>query len=261
MRASGVPRHSRTSTKPNEIPRELGVWCEKCNNRLVELKRQVMRMILPEIQGVLQKDRRLKNNAVRLQTTITFLFRNHCSAGWNLKSAFTLSYWNVLACEFFTTDYVWKLLFIYSLTFPMRWQKCKVMWGTANHFTTSDNSVQVQSNLKNAHNFAKLELTLLETGNLKYDNFICWLHKTFLRTSSLRQLNNSFRNSYFSVKIRQKFESATLKNSCLERNLTPRSTSWKCYIICWVNERYTSIVMILITKCLLIAKANNLFIS
>ena len=92
MRASGVPRHSRTSTKPNEIPRELGVWCEKCNNRLVELKRQVMRMILPEIQGVLQKDRRLKNNAVRLQTTITFLFRNHCSAGWNLKSAFTLSY-------------------------------------------------------------------------------------------------------------------------------------------------------------------------
>ena len=35
----------------------------------------------------------------------------------------------------------------------------------------------VQSNLKNAHNFAKLELTLLETGNLKYDNFICWLHK------------------------------------------------------------------------------------
>ena len=143
----------------------------------------------------------------------------------------------------------------------MRWQKCKVMWGTANHFTTSDNSVQVQSNLKNAHNFAKLELTLLETGNLKYDNFICWLHKTFLRTSSLRQLNNSFRNSYFSLKIRQKFESATLKNSCLERNLTPRSTSWKCYIICWVNERYTSIVMILITKCLLIAKANNLFIS
>lgn len=96
MRASGVPRHSRTSTKPNEIPRELGVWCEKCNNRLVELKRQVMRMILPEIQGVLQKDRRLKNNAVRLQTTITFLFRNHCSAGWNLKSAFTLSYWNVI---------------------------------------------------------------------------------------------------------------------------------------------------------------------
>lgn len=177
MRASGVPRHSRTSTKSNEIPRELGVWCEKCNNRLVELKRQVMRMILPEIQGVLQKDRRLKNNAVRLQTTITFLFRNHCSADWNLKSAFTLSYWNVLACEFFTTDYVWKLLFIYSLTFPMRWQKCKVMWGTANHFTTSDNSVQVQSNLKNAHNFAKLELTLLETGNLKYDNFICWLHK------------------------------------------------------------------------------------
>lgn len=61
MRSSGAPRHSRTSTKPNDIPRELGVWCEKCNNRLVELKRQVMRMILPEIQGVLQKERKNKN--------------------------------------------------------------------------------------------------------------------------------------------------------------------------------------------------------
>ncbi|XP_031571980.1 uncharacterized protein LOC116306087 [Actinia tenebrosa] len=28
-----------------------GVWCEKCNNRLVELKRQVLRLILPEIQS------------------------------------------------------------------------------------------------------------------------------------------------------------------------------------------------------------------
>ena len=79
MRASGVPRHSRTSTKPNEIPRELGVWCEKCNNRLVELKRQVMRMILPEIQGVLQKDRRLKNNAVRLQTALRVGILNQLS--------------------------------------------------------------------------------------------------------------------------------------------------------------------------------------
>lgn len=58
MRAAGVTRHPRnTAAKPNEIPRELGVLCEKCNNRLVELKRQVMRNILPEIQGVLQKDR------------------------------------------------------------------------------------------------------------------------------------------------------------------------------------------------------------
>ena len=61
MRSSGASRHARTSAKPNEIPRELGVWCEKCNNRLVELKRQVMRMILPEIQGVLQKERKNKN--------------------------------------------------------------------------------------------------------------------------------------------------------------------------------------------------------
>ncbi|XP_020917260.1 kinesin-like protein KIF26B [Exaiptasia diaphana] len=30
---------------------QAGVWCEKCNNRLVELKRQVLRMILPEIQS------------------------------------------------------------------------------------------------------------------------------------------------------------------------------------------------------------------
>lgn len=64
MRAAGVSRHPRTATtaaKPNEIPRELGVLCEKCNNRLVELKRQVMKTILPEIQGVLHKERRNKN--------------------------------------------------------------------------------------------------------------------------------------------------------------------------------------------------------
>jgi len=33
------------------IVQAAGVWCEKCNNRLVELKRQVLRMILPEIQS------------------------------------------------------------------------------------------------------------------------------------------------------------------------------------------------------------------
>ena len=61
MRASGATRNPRASTKQNEMPRELGICCEKCNNRLVELKRQVMRLILPEIQGVLQSQRKSKN--------------------------------------------------------------------------------------------------------------------------------------------------------------------------------------------------------
>ncbi|XP_032222291.2 kinesin-like protein KIF26B isoform X2 [Nematostella vectensis] len=36
---------------PQQPMVQAGVWCEKCNNRLVELKRQVLRLILPEIQG------------------------------------------------------------------------------------------------------------------------------------------------------------------------------------------------------------------
>lgn len=35
---------------PSVVQAAAGVWCEKCNNRLVELKRQTLRMILPEIQ-------------------------------------------------------------------------------------------------------------------------------------------------------------------------------------------------------------------
>jgi len=84
MRSSGAPRHSRASTKPNEIPRELGVWCEKCNNRLVELKRQVMRMILPEIQGVLQKERKNKNTVCSDSSLVTvhyFIASKYASAG------------------------------------------------------------------------------------------------------------------------------------------------------------------------------------
>lgn len=62
LRASGVTRNLRTSTKSTkEMPRELGICCEKCNNRLVELKRQVMRLILPEIQGVIQSQKKAKN--------------------------------------------------------------------------------------------------------------------------------------------------------------------------------------------------------
>lgn len=61
LRASGGTRNLRTSTKSNEMPRELGICCEKCNNRLVELKRQVMRLILPEIQGVIQSQKKTKN--------------------------------------------------------------------------------------------------------------------------------------------------------------------------------------------------------
>lgn len=62
LRASGVTRNLRTSTKSTkEMSRELGICCEKCNNRLVELKRQVMRLILPEIQGVIQSQKKAKN--------------------------------------------------------------------------------------------------------------------------------------------------------------------------------------------------------
>lgn len=61
LRASGGTRNLRTSTKSNEMPRELGICCEKCNNRLVELKRQVMRLILPEIQSVIQSQKKTKN--------------------------------------------------------------------------------------------------------------------------------------------------------------------------------------------------------
>ena len=74
MRASGATRNSRTSAKPNEMPRELGICCEKCNNRLVELKRQVMRLILPEIQGVLQSQRKNKNT-VCLDALVLFICR------------------------------------------------------------------------------------------------------------------------------------------------------------------------------------------
>lgn len=31
-----------------------GVWCEKCNKRLVELKRQTLKLILPELNNVIQ---------------------------------------------------------------------------------------------------------------------------------------------------------------------------------------------------------------
>lgn len=89
MRASGVPRHPRTSAKPNEIPRELGVWCEKCNNRLVELKRQVMRMILPEIQGVLQKERKNKNTVCSDSSlaNVYYFFSGKCgSAGTKTRN-------------------------------------------------------------------------------------------------------------------------------------------------------------------------------
>ena len=74
MRASGATRNSRTSaTKQNEIARELGICCEKCNNRLVELKRQVMRLILPEIHGALQSQRKSKNT-VCLVSLVVVLF-------------------------------------------------------------------------------------------------------------------------------------------------------------------------------------------
>ena len=62
MHASGTARNLRCATKPNEVPRELGICCEKCNSRLVELKRQVMRLILPEIQGVIQSHKKTKNS-------------------------------------------------------------------------------------------------------------------------------------------------------------------------------------------------------
>ncbi|XP_068751759.1 kinesin-like protein KIF26B isoform X2 [Montipora capricornis] len=62
MHASGTARNLRCATKPNEVPRELGICCEKCNSRLVELKRQVMRLILPEIQGVIQSQKKTKNS-------------------------------------------------------------------------------------------------------------------------------------------------------------------------------------------------------
>ena len=31
-----------------------GVWCEKCNKRLVELKRQTLKLIVPELNNVIQ---------------------------------------------------------------------------------------------------------------------------------------------------------------------------------------------------------------
>lgn len=31
-----------------------GVWCERCNKRLVELKRQTLKLILPELNNVIQ---------------------------------------------------------------------------------------------------------------------------------------------------------------------------------------------------------------
>lgn len=33
-----------------------GVWCEKCNKRLVELKRQTLKLIVPELHNVIQQE-------------------------------------------------------------------------------------------------------------------------------------------------------------------------------------------------------------
>ena len=55
MVSSGT-RVVKAQPKASFVP---GVMCEKCNNRLVELKRQVLRSILPELQGLLQSGKNL----------------------------------------------------------------------------------------------------------------------------------------------------------------------------------------------------------
>ena len=58
--ADMLPKDSRPAMAAQSGPRTevQGIMCEKCNNRLVDLKRQVLRLILPEIQGVLQNRRK-----------------------------------------------------------------------------------------------------------------------------------------------------------------------------------------------------------
>ncbi|KAK3749849.1 hypothetical protein QZH41_015512, partial [Actinostola sp. cb2023] len=51
MRPSGSQQDQVPWVPPCAQSVQAGVWCEKCNNRLVELKRQVLRLILPEIQS------------------------------------------------------------------------------------------------------------------------------------------------------------------------------------------------------------------
>lgn len=57
---SSGTRIVKAPSKASFLP---GVMCEKCNNRLVELKRQVLRSILPELQGLLKTGKNL--NTVR----------------------------------------------------------------------------------------------------------------------------------------------------------------------------------------------------
>lgn len=139
MRASGATRNSRTSSKSNEMPRELGICCEKCNNRLVELKRQVMRLILPEIQGVLQSQRKNKNT-VCLDALVLFICRETLpQRDLKLQSTLTDSGffkdWRISLCVY--------LLFICLSAFTTRWKKLSwihvFQWRTLNYFTTHPN--------------------------------------------------------------------------------------------------------------------------
>ena len=45
---------SEMAEKQDFVAFQPGVWCEKCNKRLVELKRQTLKLILPELNNVIQ---------------------------------------------------------------------------------------------------------------------------------------------------------------------------------------------------------------
>lgn len=53
---------------------EPGVWCEKCNKRLVELKRQTLKLILPELHNVIQLEGSLHRVGIPLQNICYFSF-------------------------------------------------------------------------------------------------------------------------------------------------------------------------------------------
>ena len=59
----------------DDAPFQPGVWCEKCNKRLVELKRQTLKLILPELNNVIQ----FEGSLHRVRTTLfSFLLSTVC---------------------------------------------------------------------------------------------------------------------------------------------------------------------------------------
>jgi uncharacterized protein with PIN domain len=58
-----------------------GVWCEKCNKRLVELKRQTLKLIVPELNNVIQYEGSLHRVSDK---PLSLFINNHKNQARNL---------------------------------------------------------------------------------------------------------------------------------------------------------------------------------